>query len=115
MSLVEKLLVKGLENTDARVLAGKPVTPTFLLALLLYGPIASFIEATPPEHWHELRTILDACYKASNDVYAEISASNPNFKKIYDNMVAFRSDEYLWWQVAEYAYDSYMIRARTRS
>ncbi|HWV42366.1 TRAP transporter substrate-binding protein [Pseudorhodoplanes sp.] len=59
--------------------------------------------------------ILDACYKASNEVYAEISASNPSFKKIYDNMVAFRSDEYLWWQVAEYAYDSYMIRARTRS
>jgi TRAP-type mannitol/chloroaromatic compound transport system substrate-binding protein len=59
--------------------------------------------------------ILDACYKASNDVYTEISGNNPNFKKIYDNMVAFRSDEYLWWQVAEYAYDSYMIRARTRS
>src|SRR5690606_28439355 len=31
--------------------------------------------------------ILDACYKAANDVYAEISGSNPNFKKIYDNMV----------------------------
>jgi TRAP-type mannitol/chloroaromatic compound transport system substrate-binding protein len=59
--------------------------------------------------------ILDACFKASNEVYAEISASNPDFKKIYDNIVAFRSDEYLWWQVAEYAFDSYMIRARTRS
>ena len=59
--------------------------------------------------------ILDACFKASNGIYAEISASNPNFKRIYDNMVAFRNDEYLWWQVAEYAFDSYMIRARTRS
>jgi TRAP-type mannitol/chloroaromatic compound transport system substrate-binding protein len=59
--------------------------------------------------------VLDACYKASNDVYAEISGSNPEFKKVYDNIVAFRSDQYLWWQVAEYAYDSYMIRARTRS
>ena len=59
--------------------------------------------------------ILDACFKASNDIYADISATNPNFKKIYDNLVAFRSDEYLWWQVAEYAFDSYMIRARTRS
>lgn len=72
-SLVEKLLVKGLENTDARVLAGKPVTPTFLLALLLYGPIASFIEATPPEHWHELRTILDACYKAVRQMQAHMT------------------------------------------
>jgi TRAP-type mannitol/chloroaromatic compound transport system substrate-binding protein len=59
--------------------------------------------------------ILDACFKASNDIYAEITASNPSFKKIYDNLIAFRSDEYLWWQVAEYAFDSYMIRARTRS
>ena len=59
--------------------------------------------------------IMDACFKASNEVYAEISATNPEFKKIYDNLIAFRSDEYLWWQVAEYAYDSFMIRARTRS
>ena len=39
-SLVEKLLLQGLRNTDERVLADKPVTPTFLFALLLYGPIA---------------------------------------------------------------------------
>ncbi|MGE3993075.1 TRAP transporter substrate-binding protein [Pseudorhodoplanes sp.] len=59
--------------------------------------------------------VLDACYKAANEVYAEISASNPEFKKIYDNIAAFRSDQYLWWSVAEYSYDTYMIRARTRS
>ena len=61
------------------------------------------------------QTVMDACYKASNEVYAEISAKNPDFKKIHDNIVAFRGDQYLWWQVAEYAYDSFMIRARTRS
>jgi len=33
-SLVEKLLLEGLENTDGRVVADKPVTPTFLFALL---------------------------------------------------------------------------------
>ena len=27
-------------------------------------------------------------------------------------MVAFRNDEYLWWQVAEYTYDTFMIRTR---
>jgi TRAP-type mannitol/chloroaromatic compound transport system substrate-binding protein len=61
------------------------------------------------------QSVMEACYKASNEVYAEISATNPEFKKIYDNIVAFRGDEYLWWQVAEYAYDSFMIRVRTRS
>ena len=40
VSLVERLLMKGLANTDARVIAGRSVTPTFLFALLLYGPIA---------------------------------------------------------------------------
>jgi hypothetical protein len=29
-------------------------------------------------------------------------------------MLAFRNEQYLWWQVAEYSYDSYMIRSRTR-
>jgi poly(A) polymerase len=63
-SLVEKLLVAGLENTDARVLADKPVTPTFLFSLLLYGPIAAHIEAQPQDRWHDTGTILDACDRA---------------------------------------------------
>jgi poly(A) polymerase len=72
-SLVEQLVMRGLENTDARVMADKPVTPTFLFALLLYGPIASIIEATPPERWHELSTILDACDRAARQVQSHIS------------------------------------------
>ena len=59
--------------------------------------------------------VLEACYKASNEVYAETSAKNADFKKLYDNMAAFRNDQYLWWQVAEYANDTFMIRARTRT
>ena len=72
-SLVKRLVIRGLENTDARVMADKPVTPTFLFALLLYGPIASFIEAAPPERWHELATILDACDRAARQVQARIT------------------------------------------
>ena len=58
--------------------------------------------------------ILEASYKAALEVYAETSASNPDFKKVYDSYAAFRSDQYLWWQVAEYTYDSFMIRARAK-
>ncbi|TDR89317.1 TRAP transporter substrate-binding protein [Enterovirga rhinocerotis] len=58
--------------------------------------------------------ILEACLKASNEFYDETSAKNPEFKKIWDNMVAFRNEEYLWFQVAEYTYDNFMIRARAR-
>jgi poly(A) polymerase len=71
--LVEKLLVQGLKNTDERALAGKPVTPTFLFALLLYGPIAREIESTPPERWHELHTILDACDRAVREAQRHMS------------------------------------------
>jgi len=72
-SLVEKLLVQGLRNTDSRVQADKPVTPTFLFALLLYGPIAGIIEATPPERWHELGTILDACDLAARQAQTNVA------------------------------------------
>jgi TRAP-type mannitol/chloroaromatic compound transport system substrate-binding protein len=54
--------------------------------------------------------VMDACWKAANELYAEIGAKNPSFKKIYDSYVAFRSDGYLWNQVADYTMDSYMIR-----
>jgi TRAP-type mannitol/chloroaromatic compound transport system substrate-binding protein len=57
--------------------------------------------------------IMEASYKAANEVYAETSAKNAPFKKTWDDIVAFRSEEYFWWQVAEYTYDTFMIRSRT--
>jgi poly(A) polymerase len=72
-SLVEQLLIQGLENTDARVLASKPVTPTFLFALLLYGPIAQHIEAAPSERWHELVTIMTACNRAVREAQVHLA------------------------------------------
>jgi TRAP-type mannitol/chloroaromatic compound transport system substrate-binding protein len=59
--------------------------------------------------------VMDASFKAANDIYAELAVSNPDFKKVYEAMVPFRNDQYLWWQVAEYGFDTFMIRARTRS
>ena len=72
-SLVEKLLIAGLENTDARVLAGKPVTPTFLFTLLLYGPIAEHIESQPSDRWHETGVILDACDRAVHEAQQRVT------------------------------------------
>ena len=61
------------------------------------------------------QTVMEACLKASNEVNAETSAANADYKKVWDSIVAFRNDEYLWWQVAEYTYDTFMIRSRPRS
>ena len=58
--------------------------------------------------------IMEAAFKATNEVYAEISAKNPDFKKGIDSLKAFRGEEYLWFQVAEYTYDSFIIRNRTK-
>jgi TRAP-type mannitol/chloroaromatic compound transport system substrate-binding protein len=59
--------------------------------------------------------VLDACLKATNELWAEISAKNADFKKVIEAMQAYRADQYLWWQVAEYTNDSFMIRSRSRN
>jgi len=56
--------------------------------------------------------VMEAAYKATTETYAEVSAKNADFKKVHDSMVAFRGDEYLWWQVAELSFDAFMVRTR---
>jgi TRAP-type mannitol/chloroaromatic compound transport system substrate-binding protein len=58
--------------------------------------------------------VMDACLNAALELYHEVSATNPDFKKVYEAMTAFRSDQYLWWQVAEYSNDTFMIRNRSK-
>ncbi|HEX2135818.1 MAG TPA: TRAP transporter substrate-binding protein [Microvirga sp.] len=58
--------------------------------------------------------ILEASFKVAHELYDEISARSPDFKKIYDSLRTFRGEEYLWFQIAEYSYDSFMIRSRAR-
>ena len=57
--------------------------------------------------------VLKACWKQAQETHAELSASSDAFKAMYESLAGFRADEYLWWQVAEYSYDTFMIRART--
>jgi TRAP-type mannitol/chloroaromatic compound transport system substrate-binding protein len=58
---------------------------------------------------------MEACLKASHEVNAETSATNADYKKIWESIQSFRTDEYQWWQVAEYGYDTFMIRTGIRS
>ena len=53
--------------------------------------------------------ILDACYAASQETFAEISAENEWFKTIYDSQQEFKKDAYLWMQLAEFSFDKYMM------
>jgi TRAP-type mannitol/chloroaromatic compound transport system substrate-binding protein len=54
--------------------------------------------------------IMEASFKAANEVYADVTAKNANFKKIYDSMMAFRKEEVLWFRVAENTFDNFMAR-----
>ncbi len=58
--------------------------------------------------------VLEAAYKASNDTYRDIAATNTKFRDLLDAVLAFRSEEYLWWQVSEYTFDNFMIRQRAK-
>jgi TRAP-type mannitol/chloroaromatic compound transport system substrate-binding protein len=59
--------------------------------------------------------VMEACYKAATDIYADLSKTNPHFKKLYDSLLAFRGDSLVWLQVAELSFDSFMIRMRGRA
>jgi len=54
------------------------------------------------------KDIMTACYKASLVVYKEASEKSPHFKKIYESMVAFRTEQLLWFRVAEKGFDDFM-------
>ncbi|MBX9931629.1 MAG: ABC transporter substrate-binding protein [Methylobacterium sp.] len=59
--------------------------------------------------------VMEAALKNANEFYVETAAKNADFKRIHDALKTFRNEEYLWFQVAEYTYDNFMIRARARS
>jgi TRAP-type mannitol/chloroaromatic compound transport system substrate-binding protein len=54
------------------------------------------------------KDVLDLAFKESMKLYAEISATNPNFKKVYDDYAAFRKDQNLWFRFTEARFDGFM-------
>ncbi len=53
--------------------------------------------------------IMEACFQAATGIYSEISGTNQYFKKIYDDQTAFKRDAYLWMQLSEYTFDTFMM------
>jgi TRAP-type mannitol/chloroaromatic compound transport system substrate-binding protein len=58
------------------------------------------------------RPIMEAAEKASFEIYDELSAKSAHWKRIYPAWKRFRDEQYLWFRVAEYAYDSYAYASR---
>jgi TRAP-type mannitol/chloroaromatic compound transport system substrate-binding protein len=54
------------------------------------------------------KSVMDACYKAAQETYAELAAKDAGFKKMHDAYMAFRDAEIPWFRVAEGSFDQYM-------
>jgi TRAP-type mannitol/chloroaromatic compound transport system substrate-binding protein len=54
--------------------------------------------------------VMEACFNASSEIWAEISAKNAKFKKVYDSWRPFRNEEILWFRVCENTFDNFMAR-----
>ncbi len=59
------------------------------------------------------KEVMEVCYKAAMEVYAEISAKNPDFKKVYDDYKKFTDEQNSWFRVAEGAYSNFMFSRKS--
>ena len=51
---------------------------------------------------------MDAGFKEAMALYDELSAKNPNWKKVYEDYASFRRDQNLWFRFSEATFDRYM-------
>jgi poly(A) polymerase len=60
-SYAREMLERGLNNTDARVVADKPVTPTFLFAILLWSAVLRELNERAAGPAPDLALLMQAC------------------------------------------------------
>jgi TRAP-type mannitol/chloroaromatic compound transport system substrate-binding protein len=58
------------------------------------------------------RPVMDACYKAAHELYAEMSEKSPEFKKIFDHWVKFRDEQVAWSRITDLPFDNYMANRK---
>ena len=58
------------------------------------------------------KAIMEACEKATFELYGELAAKSAHWKRIYPDWKKFRDDEFLWFRVAENSYDNYVFNSR---
>ena len=54
------------------------------------------------------KDVMDIAFKESMALYDELSAKNPNWKKVYADYSAFRKEQNLWFRFSEASFDRYM-------
>ena len=54
------------------------------------------------------KEMMEAAFKESIALYSELSASNPAWKKVYEDYANFRRDQNLWFRFSEAGFDDFM-------
>jgi TRAP-type mannitol/chloroaromatic compound transport system substrate-binding protein len=52
--------------------------------------------------------IMDAGFREAQALYGELSAKNPNWKKVWNDYSKFRADQNLWFSFAEASMDNFL-------
>ena len=56
--------------------------------------------------------IMQSAEKAAYELYDELMGKSAHWKRIYPLWKKFRDDQYLWFRVAEYSFDSFAYSQR---
>ena len=54
------------------------------------------------------RDMMNEAFKHAEDIYAENSAKNESWRKIYADLSKFRADQNLWFRFTEGTFDQFM-------
>jgi TRAP-type mannitol/chloroaromatic compound transport system substrate-binding protein len=54
------------------------------------------------------KDLMESAFKESMALYSELSASNPAWKKVYEDYAVFRRDQNLWFRFTEAGFDDFM-------
>jgi len=58
------------------------------------------------------KDVMDAAFKASQEIYAELNEKNPAWRKVYADYSKFLKDQNLWFRFTEAKFDAYMQNAK---
>lgn len=59
------------------------------------------------------RPVMEACMKATFELYEEVAAKNDKFRAVYEPWKKFRDEQYLWFRVAEQTLDNFNFTAKS--
>ncbi len=54
------------------------------------------------------KDVMEAAYKSANEVFSELNAKNPKWKKVFEDWSKFRAEQHLWFRFSEAGFDDFM-------